>query len=91
MPFSGWSSSGVVAFAVPIRPSPAGQASAANWTRVQTVPMWALSSSSPFGSATEMRADVRFARLRPSDDRVERRVAAPLDAAASSFRLSFGS
>ena len=51
MPFSGWSSSGVVACAVPIS-EPAGQLLAAKSGRVQIVPMWALSSSSPFGSVT---------------------------------------
>ncbi len=47
---------------------------------VQTVPMWALSSSSPFGRVTETRrvfASPGFA----VSDRVDRRMAAALDAA----------
>ena len=79
-PLSGWSSSGVSAVALPITES-AGQASAANCTLVQTVPMWALSSSSFFGIATVVRGDVRFAGLL-AQDRVQGRVAAPLGGAA---------
>ena len=56
---------------------PAGQASAANWGRVQTSPMWDWSSSSFFGIVTTVRA--MFASPSPvCEDGAERRVPAAL-------------
>ena len=68
-----------MALASPIS-EPAGQELAANWTRVQTLSRWALSTCSPFGSVTTALLRVRFAFLR-LQHRVNRRVPATVDAA----------
>ena len=88
-PSSGWSSSGVVdARGADQRARRAGVGGELRFA-CRRVPMWALSSSSPFGSVTETACEVRFAGLALVSSAWiagwPRRLRPPV-----SFRLSFG-
>ena len=67
----------------------AGDLAALNWTRVQTVPMWALSRNSERGRMTWALAMLASPGLR-RQDRFEGRVLAALGAAREAESLSLG-